>query len=78
MVIGTAKISLDDLDKLRSSSKDGEKALEKVMELDTSISEFLEYLSRTNDIEQIASNYNKVERERILKLTGTGWRLVRK
>jgi len=75
---GTVTIELNDFKKLEQSSIEGKKAIELVEELDTEMFEFLQYLSRTNDMNLIAEKYNLQGRPRTLKIARGGWRLARK
>jgi len=58
-VKGSVTISLDDFKKLESADKEAERATELAKQMDTALTHFVGFMSKTSDIEALAERYNR-------------------
>ena len=76
---GTVTLSLEDFETLKSNSEVGEKAKRITRDLDREVSNLLNHMAKTTDMELIANSYNKIPQGfSKLEITPEGCRLIAK
>jgi hypothetical protein len=76
---GTVTLSLEDFEILKSNSEVGEKAKRITKDLDREVSNLLNHMAKTTDMELIANSYNKIPQGfSKLEITPEGCRLIAK
>ena len=76
---GTVTISLEDFETLNSNSEVGEKAKRIAKDLDREVSNLLNHMAKTTDMQLIADSYNKIPQGfSKLEITPEGCRLIAK
>lgn len=76
---GTVTLSLEDFEILKSNSEIGEKAKRITKDLDREVSNLLNHMAKTTDMELIANSYNKIPQGfSKLEITPEGCRLIAK
>tara|TARA_R110000823_G_scaffold230813_4_gene357616 strand:- start:162 stop:401 length:240 start_codon:yes stop_codon:yes gene_type:complete len=76
---GTVTLSLEDFETLKSNSEVGEKAKRITKDLDREVSNLLNHMAKTTDMELIANSYNRIPQGfSKLEITPEGCRLIAK
>ena len=76
---GTVTLSLEDFEILKSNSEVGEKAKRITKDLDREVSNLLNHMAKTTDMELIANSYNKIPQGfSKQEITPEGCRLIAK
>ena len=76
---GTVTISLEDFETLKGNSEIGEKAKRITRDLDREVSNLLNHMAKTTDMQLIADSYNKIPQGfSKLEITPEGCRLIAK